>query len=91
MNMMADARASTLAVQAEGAYRDHQQGQGLSNGSVMVEQEIIAPARAANIREILSGLGIPQASVKVSVISTPAATDGINDAWSRKVTLSVNN
>jgi hypothetical protein len=28
MNMMADARAGTLAVQAESAYRDHQQGQG---------------------------------------------------------------
>ena len=28
MNMMADARAGTLAVQAEGAYRDHQEGQG---------------------------------------------------------------
>ena len=28
MNMMVDARAGTLAVQAEGAYRDHQEGQG---------------------------------------------------------------
>ena len=28
MNMMADARASTLAIQAESAYRDHQEGKG---------------------------------------------------------------
>jgi len=28
MNMMADARAATLAIQAESAYRDHQEGKG---------------------------------------------------------------
>jgi hypothetical protein len=28
MNMMADARAATLAIQAEGAYHDHQEGKG---------------------------------------------------------------
>ncbi|HTG74498.1 MAG TPA: hypothetical protein VMB70_12050 [Terriglobia bacterium] len=28
MNMMADARATTLAIQAESAYRDHQEGKG---------------------------------------------------------------
>jgi hypothetical protein len=61
----------------------------LSNGSVMVEQQVIAAARAAKVREILVGLEIPQASLKVSVISEPAAPDGVNDAWSRKVTLSV--
>ena len=61
----------------------------LSNGSVMVEQPMIAAARAAKVREILVGLGVPQASLKVSVVSAPAATDGINDPWSRKVTLSV--
>jgi len=61
----------------------------LSNGSVMVEQQAIADARAAKIREILVGLGIPQASLKVSVNPAPATPDGVNDAWSRKVTLSV--
>ena len=61
----------------------------LSSGSVMVEQQVVSAARAAKIREILVGLGIPQGSLKVSVISAPAATDGINDPWSRKVTLSV--
>jgi len=61
----------------------------LSNGSVMVEQQVIAAARAAKVREILVGLEIPQASLKVSVISEPAAPDGVYDAWSRKVILSV--
>ena len=61
----------------------------LSNGSVMVEQEMIAVARAAKVREILLGLGIPPGSLKVNVISAPATPDGIDDPWSRKVTLSV--
>jgi hypothetical protein len=61
----------------------------LSNGTIMVEQPLIAAARAAKVREILVGLGIPQASVKVTVISAAAAPDGVNDPWSRKVTLSV--
>jgi hypothetical protein len=61
----------------------------LSNGSVMLEQEMIAAARATKVREILVGLGIPQASLKVNVISAVTAPDGVNDPWSRKVTLSV--
>ena len=74
--------ASSIEVTARGASK-------LSTGSVMVEQQVIAAARAAKVREILVGLEIPQASLKVSVISEPAAPDGVNDAWSRKVTLSV--
>jgi hypothetical protein len=50
---------------------------------------MIAAARAAKVREILMGLGIPQASLLVSVISERALADGVNDPWSRKVTLSV--
>jgi outer membrane protein OmpA-like peptidoglycan-associated protein len=61
----------------------------LSNGSVMVEQQVIGAARAAKVREILVGLGIPQTSLRVSVISEPAVADGVNDRWSRKATLSV--
>lgn len=61
----------------------------LSNGSVMVEQEMIAAARATKVREILLGLGIPQSSLNITGISEPAVADGVNDAWSRKVTLSV--
>jgi hypothetical protein len=59
----------------------------LSNGSVMVEQQMIAAARAAKVGEILAGLGIPPASMKVSVISAPPAPDGVNDPRSRKVTI----
>jgi hypothetical protein len=61
----------------------------LSNGSVMVEQQVIAAARAVKVREILLGLGIGEESLKVNVISAAAAPDGVNDPWSRKVTLSV--
>ena len=61
----------------------------LSNGSAIVEQPMIAAARAAKVREILAGLGIPEASLKVTVISAAAVPDGVNDPWSRKITLSV--
>jgi outer membrane protein OmpA-like peptidoglycan-associated protein len=61
----------------------------LSNGSVMVEQQIIAAARANKVREILVGIGVSEAALKISVISEPAAPDGVNDPWSRKVTLTV--
>jgi hypothetical protein len=55
----------------------------------MVEQEMISAARAARVREILLGLGVPQTSLNVSVNPAPATPDGVNDPWSRKVTLSV--
>jgi hypothetical protein len=50
---------------------------------------VIAAARAAKVREILLGLGIGEGSLKVNVIYVAAAPDGVNDPWSRKVTLSV--
>lgn len=61
----------------------------LSNGSVMVEQTSIVAARAGKVREILAGLGIPPVSLKVTVNSALPTPDGVNDQWSRKVTLSV--
>jgi hypothetical protein len=61
----------------------------LTNGSVMVEQPSIAAARAGKVRQILAGLGLSAASLNVAAISAPVAPDGVNDAWSRKVTLSV--
>jgi len=61
----------------------------LSNGTVMVEQAGIAAARAAKVREILVGLGVPAAAVNVQVINDVREPDGVNDPWSRKVTLSV--
>ena len=61
----------------------------LSNGSVMVEQQRIAALRANKVREILVGLGIPEAALKITVNPEPTTPDGVNDSWSRKVTLSV--
>ena len=61
----------------------------LSNGDVMTEQAGIAAARAVKVREILTGLGVPQASVKVGLVTDVRQPDGINDPWSRKVILSV--
>jgi hypothetical protein len=61
----------------------------LSNGTVMVEQQAIAAARSNKVREILAGLGVPEAALKVSVNPAPAEADGLDDPLSRKVTLSV--
>lgn len=61
----------------------------LSNGTVMVEQAGIAAARAAKVHDILIGLGVPQAAVKVQLVTGAREPDGINDPWSRKLTLSV--
>ena len=61
----------------------------LSNGTVMVEKASTAAERAAKVRDILVGLGVPPAAVKVQVINDRREPDGINDPWSRKVMLSV--
>jgi hypothetical protein len=61
----------------------------LSNGNIMTEQAGIAAARAAKVREILIGLGLPPGAVKVQIVNDVRQPDGINDPWSRKVTLSV--
>ena len=61
----------------------------LSNGNIMTEQTGVAAARAAKVREILIGLGVPSAAVKVQIVNDVRQPDGINDPWSRKVTLSV--
>jgi len=61
----------------------------LSNGKEMVEQPGIAGSRAARIREIIEGLGVPKASVSVILVSDVQPPNGIDDPWSRKVTLSV--
>lgn len=69
-----------------GAYRGSSR---LSNGTVMVEKTTTAAERANKIRDTLVGLGVPPAAVNVQVINDRREPDGINDAWSRKVTLSV--
>jgi hypothetical protein len=61
----------------------------LSNGTVMVEQEGIAAARASKMHDILVGLGVPQSLVKVQVVTGVREPDGIDDPWSRKIELSV--
>ena len=61
----------------------------LSSGTVMVEKASTAAERAAKVRDILVGLGVPPAAVNVQLINDAREPDGINDPWSRKVTLSV--
>lgn len=61
----------------------------LSNGSELVEQQRTADRRAGKVREILEGLGVPKASVRVMVVNDVRTPNGIDDPWSRKVTISV--
>jgi hypothetical protein len=61
----------------------------LSNGNVMVEAPGIAGSRANKVREILAGLGIPPQVLNVRVINEVRTANGVDDTWSRKVTLSV--
>lgn len=61
----------------------------LSNGTVMVEKETTAVERATKVRDTLVGLGVPPASVNVQLRNEVREPDGVNDPWSRKVTLLV--
>jgi hypothetical protein len=61
----------------------------LSNGAVMTEKESTPAERAAKIRRILEGLGVPPSAVHVQLRNEVRAPDGVNDPWSRKVTLLV--
>ena len=61
----------------------------LSDGTAMVEKPGIAADRAAKVHDILVGLGVPEGAVKVRLVNEVRAPDGINDPWSRKVTLLV--
>lgn len=61
----------------------------LSNGKELVEQSGIAGLRASKVQEILVGLGVPQAAVKLRVNAGYRKPDGREDPWSRKVTLSI--
>jgi len=76
-------KASAIEVQAfRGSSR-------LSNGTELLEQAGIAEKRAAKIREILEGLGVPKASVRAIAVTDVRRANGVDDPWSRKVTLSV--
>ena len=61
----------------------------LSNGTVIVEKASTASERATKVRDILTGLGIPAQAVRVREVNDAPAPDGVNDAWSRKVVLTV--
>ena len=61
----------------------------LSNGTIMTEQSAIAASRADKVREILIGLELPATTVKVQVVNDARQPDGVNDPWSRKITLSI--
>jgi hypothetical protein len=61
----------------------------LTNGNVLIEQPNIAAERAAKVRDILVGLGVPSVAVKIKMNSDVRDPDGGNDPWSRKVMLSV--
>jgi hypothetical protein len=63
----------------------------LSNGAELIEQSGIAEKRAARVREILEGLGVPKAALSVIVSNDVRRPTGTDDPWSRKVTLSVKN
>ena len=76
-------KASTIEVTA---YRGSSK---LADGTVMVEQEGIAGARATKVHDILVGLGVPETAVRVQLTTRVREPDGINDPWSRKLTLSV--
>lgn len=76
-------KASAIEVQA---FRGSSK---LSNGTELVEKQEIADKRAARVREILEGLGVPKDSVSVRSVTDVRKPNGIDDAWSRKVTLTV--
>ena len=61
----------------------------LSNGNLMIEHERIAAERANKVREILVGLGVPSTAIKVRIVNDVRQADGVEDPWSRRITLSV--
>jgi hypothetical protein len=67
----------------------HRGASKLSNGAILVEAPAITRERAVKIQAILVGLGVPVDALKMQLMNEPAAPDGINDPWSRKVTLAV--
>jgi hypothetical protein len=49
----------------------------------------LAPGADMVLPRELIGLGVPSAAVKVQIVNDVRQPDGINDPWSRKITLSV--
>ena len=61
----------------------------LTNGKELAERQDIATLRAGKVQEILAGLGVPRAAVKVRIDAANGKPDGIEIRGSRKVILSV--
>lgn len=61
----------------------------LSNGRTLVESPTIAGKRASNVRAILAAFDIPDRKVVVDVRSSPEATTGSIDYFSRRVQIDV--
>ena len=59
----------------------------LSGGKKFVEAEAIAAKRANKVGEILVGLGLPAATVKIIAKTEPEPCDGVTDADKRRVTI----
>lgn len=78
-------RANALRVEVVA----HRGSSRLSNGTVMVEKETTAVERATKVRDTLVGLGVPPEAIHVELRNEVREPDGINDPWSRKVSLLV--
>ena len=77
------ANAQTVEVTA------HRAASLLSNGRVMTESEGIAVQRAERVVDILHGLGINPASIKVRVAPDVTKPDGVTDPRQRLLTIRV--
>jgi outer membrane protein OmpA-like peptidoglycan-associated protein len=61
----------------------------LSNGEKFIEAETVAEKRAKKVSEILVGLGLPAAAVRVNWKSEPEPCDGVTDPDRRRVTIKI--
>lgn len=78
-----ETKAAALEVTA------HRGASKLSDGTMLTEKPAIAAERAAKVRDILLGLGVPASALRVRAVNEPPVLDGANDPWSRKVTLAI--
>jgi outer membrane protein OmpA-like peptidoglycan-associated protein len=67
----------------------HRAASLLSNGRTITEAEAIAKRRADAVADILRGLGIPPASIKVNLVPEVVKPDGVNDPAKRLLTIRV--
>ena len=61
----------------------------LSDGVRLVEDEGVAEMRAKQVGEILQGVGVPAASLKVRWKTAPEPADGVNDGLKRRTVITV--